>query len=228
MVIIQECRRICNYQNNKRTKGFRQAPRKSDIMKIIIRDYTKKTIQDLTGDGYILLQNAFFVNLEMPSFPDLLLLMQLRDHTKKTIQDLTKNGYCLLDFSKLRDALLSRLTQFKERRGGEPNTKTVGRQGQNSFCSKIKWKEFLCNTKVAYFLASKIAKLVPVIIPTDCLKALSILTYVEVRRSVGINPNNVFPNTKNSMGHVIGWDYVNRKWQEGGLERKRNASSKGY
>lgn len=50
----------------------------------------------------------------------------------------------------------------------------------------------MCNTKVAYFLASKIAKLVPVIIPTDCLKALSILTYVEVRRSVGINPNNVF------------------------------------
>lgn len=70
-------------------------------MKIIIRNYTKKTIQDLTGDGYILLRNAFFVNLEMPSFPDLLLLMQLRDHTKKTIEDLTKNGYCLLDFSKL-------------------------------------------------------------------------------------------------------------------------------
>lgn len=111
-------------------------------MKIIISNYTKKTIQDLTGDGYILLQNAFFVNLEMPSFPDLLLLMQLRDHTKKTIQDLTKNGYCLLDFSKLRDALLSRLTQFKERRGGEPSTMTVGRQEQNSFCSRLNEKSF--------------------------------------------------------------------------------------
>lgn len=111
-------------------------------MKIIIRNYTKKTIQDLTGDGYILLQNAFFVNLEMPSFPDLLLLMQLRDHTKKTIQDLTKNGYCLLDFSKLRDALLSRLTQFKERRGGEPSTKTVDRKEQNSFCSRLNEKSF--------------------------------------------------------------------------------------
>lgn len=112
-------------------------------MKLIIRDYTKKTIQDLTGDGYILLRNAFFVNLEMPSFPDLLLerVMQLRDHTKKTIQDLTKNGYCLLDFSKLRDALLSRLTQFKERRG-EPSTKTVGRKEQNSFCSRLNEKSF--------------------------------------------------------------------------------------
>lgn len=59
----------------KELRASVKLPEKSDIMKIIIRDYTKKTIQDLTGDGYILLQNAFFVNLEMPSFPDLLLLM---------------------------------------------------------------------------------------------------------------------------------------------------------
>lgn len=116
-------------------------------MKIIIRNYTNKTIQDLTGDGYILLRNAFFVNLEMPSFPDLLILMQLRDHTKKTIEDLTRNEFCLLDFSKLRDALLSRLTQFKERRGGEPSTKTVGRKEQNSFCSRLNEKSFCVKQK---------------------------------------------------------------------------------
>lgn len=88
-------------------------------------------------------------------------------------------------------------------------------------------KKLLCDTKVAYLHASKIAKLVPVIIPTDCLKALSILTDDDVRRSVGINPSNefVFPNTKNSMGHVIGWDCVNRMCQEAGLERKMNATS---
>lgn len=78
-------------------------------------------------------------------------------------------------------------------------------------------KKLLCDTKIAYLHASKIAKLVPVIIPTDCLKALNVLVDVEVRRAVGINPNNnfVFPNTKNSMGHVVGWDCVNRMCRTG-------------
>eukprot|EP00105_Crassostrea_gigas_P043022 XP_019927170.1 PREDICTED: uncharacterized protein LOC105338725 [Crassostrea gigas] len=175
-----------------------QLPDKSDIVRL--RDYTKKTIQDLTGDVYSLLENA---------------------------------GFC-----KLRDALVSRLTLFNARRGGEPsrmmmsefedavNDKWIDRSRIHFVQDEIE-KKLLCDTKVAYLHASKIAKLVPVIIPTDCLKALSILTDDDVRRSVGINPSNefVFPNTKNSLGHVIGWDCVNRMCQEAGLERKMNATS---
>lgn len=176
--------------------------------------------------------------VKLPSKSD---IVKLRDHTKKTIQDLTGDGYCLLenaDFCQLRDALVSRLTLFNARRGGEPSRMVISEledalsdkwvdKSRIDFVKDDIEKKLLCDTKIAYLHASKIAKLVPVIIPTDCLKALNVLVDVEVRRAVGINPNNnfVFPNTKNSMGHVVGWDCVNRMCQEAGLEKRMNATS---
>uniref|UniRef100_K1PSU4 Uncharacterized protein n=1 Tax=Magallana gigas TaxID=29159 RepID=K1PSU4_MAGGI len=176
--------------------------------------------------------------VKLPSKSD---IVKLRDHTKKTIQDQTGDGYCLLenaDFCQLRDALVSRLTLFNARRGGEPSRMVISEledalsdkwvdKSRIDFVKDDIEKKLLCDTKIAYLHASKIAKLVPVIIPTDCLKALNVLVDVEVRRAVGINPNNnfVFPNTKNSMGHVVGWDCVNRMCQEAGLEKRMNATS---
>ena len=42
----------------------------------------------------------------------------------------------------------------------------------------------------------------------------------------GFNTHNDFdfPNTKNSMGYVIGWDCVDRMNQEAGLERRMNTT----
>ncbi|XP_062612697.1 uncharacterized protein LOC134274419 [Saccostrea cucullata] len=69
-------------------------------------------------------------------------------------------------------------------------------------------------------------KLVPVLIPNDCWKVLNIITNLKVRRSAGVNPNNVFvfPNTKTSMGHVVGGDCVNRMCREAKLEHNLNVT----
>ena len=175
--------------------------------------------------------------VKLPSKSD---IIKLRDCTKSTIQDLTGDGFCLLenaDFCKLRDALVCRLTLFNARRGGEPSRMVLSEltdamedkwidQCRMEFVKDDIEKKLLCDTKVAYLHASKIAKLVPVLIPKDCWKALNVLVDTEVRRVAGVHTHNdfVFPNTKNSMGHVIGWDCVDRMSQEAGLERRLNAT----
>jgi hypothetical protein len=172
--------------------------------------------------------------------PTKLDIIKLRDYTKSAIQDLSGNEYSFIenaDFCKLRDALVCRLTLFNARRGGEPSRmvrleladaledKWID-QGRKEFVKDEIDKKLLCDTKLAYLHASKIAKLVPVLIPKDCWRALKILVDVEVRREVGINPHNdfVFANTKNSLGHVTGWDCVERMSQGAGLERRMNAT----
>ena len=175
--------------------------------------------------------------VKLPSKSD---IIKLRDCTKSTIQDLTGDGFCLLenaDFCKLRDALVCRLTLFNARRGGEPSRMVLSEltdamedkwidQCRMEFVKDDIEKKLLCDTKVAYLHASKIAKLVPVLIPKDCWKALNVLVDTEVRKVAGVHTHNdfVFPNTKNSMGHVIGWDCVDRMSQEAGLEGRLNAT----
>nr|XP_022289687.1 uncharacterized protein LOC111101473 isoform X1 [Crassostrea virginica] len=175
--------------------------------------------------------------VKLPSKSD---IIKLRDCTKSTIQDLTGDSFCLLenaDFCKLRDALVCRLTLFNARRGGEPSRMVLSEltdaledkwidQCRMEFVKDDIEKKLLCDTKVAYLHASKIAKLVPVLIPKDCWKALNVLVDTEVRRVAGVHTHNdfVFPNTKNSMGHVIGWDCVDRMSQEAGLEGRLNAT----
>ena len=135
--------------------------------------------------------------VKLPSKSD---IIKLRDCTKSTIQDLTGDRFCLLenaDFCKLRDALVCRLTLFNARRGGEPSRMVLSEltdaledkwidQCRMEFVKDDIEKKLLCDTKVAYLHASKIAKLVPVLIPKDCWKALNVLVDTKIRRVAGV------------------------------------------
>ncbi|XP_062606599.1 uncharacterized protein LOC134268369 isoform X2 [Saccostrea cucullata] len=167
-------------------------------------------------------------------------LYKVREYTKQLITKLSGDGYSLYEnaeFCKLRDALVCRLTIFNGRRGGEPsrmllseltdamNDKWIDQYKRENLQFEIERERF-GETKIAYIHASKVARLVPVIIPKDCWKALDIITDDEVRRTAGVNQRNefVFPNTKTSMSHVIGWDCIHRMCREAGLQRNFNAT----
>lgn len=70
------------------------------------------------------------------------------------------------------------------------------------------------------------AKLVPVLLPQDCFKALKIISDSDVRKSAGVHPSNdfAFPNTKLSLSHVTGWDCVDRLCREAKLDKNINAT----
>lgn len=175
--------------------------------------------------------------VKLPSREGILIL---RDSTKKIINECTQDVFTLFntkDFCKLRDALVCRLTLFNARRGGEPsrmrlaeledaiNNKWVDKKKVLDISDELE-KNLLCQYKIAYIRASKLAKLVPVILPEDCQKGLALISDPEVRRCAGVKPTNnfVFPNTMNSNNHVGGWDCVSKMCKEAGLEHNINAT----
>lgn len=91
---------------------------------------------------------------------------------------------------------------------------------------KMILKKLLCENKIAYIHASKVTKLVPLLIPKDCWQAMKILTDYEVRRGAEINEDNTyaFPNIKHSKNHASGWVAVNNLCKKAGLERNISAT----
>ena len=151
----------------------------------------------------------------LPSEKD---IKSLRDFTVKKIKALTDDQYLFMansEYTLLRDLVVSRLTLFNARRGGEP-------------CSLVlqEWKDALNDVwyhnveevddplekmligryKLAYQIGKR-TKLVPVLIIDDCWKAVEILTDPEVRKQAGVLSENVyiFPSTRLSTYHVSGW-----------------------
>ena len=117
-------------------------------------------------------------------------IIRLRDCTKDIIRELTADKFSLYttnEFCRLRDALVCRLTLFNARRGGEPSRmrlselsdamtdKWIDQHQAEHFIEDEIEKSLLFESKVAYIRASKLAKLVPVIIPDDCWKALNMI-----------------------------------------------------
>uniref|UniRef100_A0A8W8NZK8 Uncharacterized protein n=2 Tax=Magallana gigas TaxID=29159 RepID=A0A8W8NZK8_MAGGI len=165
---------------------------------------------------------------------------KLRDCTKEIIDSLSIDMYETFDYSKysqLRDAVVCRLTLFNARRGGEPSRMTVkdwedALQGVWIDQTKVEHveddieKKLLCENKIAYIHASKVTKLVPLLIPKDCWQAMKILTDYEVRRGAEINEDNTyaFPNIKHSKNHASGWVAVNNLCKKAGLERNISAT----
>nr|XP_034299375.1 uncharacterized protein LOC105334630 isoform X2 [Crassostrea gigas] len=165
---------------------------------------------------------------------------KLRDCTKEIIDSLSVDMYETFDYSKysqLRDAVVCRLTLFNARRGGEPSRMTVkdwedALQGVWIDQAKVEHveddieKKLLCENKIAYIHASKVTKLVPLLIPKDCWQAMKILTDYEVRRGAEINEDNTyaFPNIKHSKNHASGWIAVNNLCRKAGLERNISAT----
>ena len=75
--------------------------------------------------------------------------------------------------------------------------------------------------KIAYIHSSKSNKVVPVIIPKNCIRGLKKLIDTEERKAAGVRPGNnfVFAHKQASESHVAGWQCVNKT----GVQQKLNA-----
>jgi integrase len=175
--------------------------------------------------------------LRLPSEAE---IMKLRDFNKDGIESLSSDLYRTLNynqFCRLRDAVVCRLTLYNARRGGEPCRMTLNNwddalKGVWIDPSKVEdvkdeiEKKLLCETKIAYIHASKVAKLVPLLIPIDCWQAMKVLTDLDIRRGAEIHVKNhyCFPNVKHSLNHCTGWICVNNMCKKAGLAHCINAT----
>ena len=126
----------------------------------------------------------------------------------------------------LRDLVISRLTLFNAQRGGEPciltrNDWKEAKEGTWINQQALKHlnqaeKKTLEKYKITYQTRKGIRKLVPVLIPKDCDKALHLVDHDEVRENAGIVEGNkyLFPSTQGSTSHASGWHAVHRVVQK--------------
>ena len=159
---------------------------------------------------------------------------KIRDFIEKRVEEYS-NEYEKLshtDYCDLRDALVTRLTLFNARRGGEPSRMTIN-ELQDALDDK--WvdktiidkitddldKHLINKLKIAYIHSSKSNKVVPVIIPKNCIRGLKKLIDTEERKAAGVRPGNnfVFAHKQASESHVAGWQCVNKT----GVQQKLNA-----
>ena len=123
------------------------------------------------------------------------------------------------DFIYLRNLLVSRLTLFNARRGGEPARMLLSEwmeaqngawidQQQIEGVSDPLEKDLIDSMKLAYQSGKGSRRLVPVLFPKDTLPAMEKL--ITERKECGISDRNLFlfPNTGMSEDHVIGWNSI--------------------
>ena len=140
------------------------------------------------------------------------------DEMRKMTED-TFRKWNSQDFVKMRNLIVSRLTMFNARRGGEPARLTLEEwkeaandawvDSQLILTIKDPLEKALLNQyKLAYQAGKGSKKLVPILIPNDTLKHIEKL--VESRADVDILESNpfLFANTGSSMDHVIGWQAI--------------------
>ena len=74
---------------------------------------------------------------------------------------------------------------------------------------------------IAHIHASKVTKLVPLLIPKDSWQAMIILTDPEIRSGAQINGKNkfAFPNMMHSKNHASCWIAVHNLCRKAGLEQ---------
>ena len=144
----------------------------------------------------------------------------IRNYTVNRIQQLLSQFtfFGSAEFVELRDLVVSRLTLFNARRGGEPSRMLVSEwqeaeqgawinpdhvQQVNDEAEKVLLGQYL----IAYQSGKGKKHLVPVLIPNDCKGALKVISDVKTRGDCGVNPENfyLFPNTQNSLDHRSGW-----------------------
>ncbi|XP_048247628.1 uncharacterized protein LOC124124735 isoform X1 [Haliotis rufescens] len=155
----------------------------------------------------------------------------LRVHTLNTIERLMSEYEFIgrNEYVTLRDAVCCRITLFNARRGGEPSRlKTTNlddavtkRWIDDSRVEQLEtWEKKLFGEMLVAYQAGKGNHLVPVLIPRDCVGALSILTDKDKRKEVGILEENpyVFPNTQQSPYHVLGWDAIRSMCDAAGVK----------
>ncbi|XP_060085309.1 uncharacterized protein LOC132564693 [Ylistrum balloti] len=138
----------------------------------------------------------------------------------------------------LRDILVSRLTLFNARRGGEPsrlllkewkdaeNGVWIGDSAVQAIDDPIE-KRMLGNFRIAYQSGKNINQMVPILIPNDCLEGLRKLACSEIRKAAGVRADNIFlfPLTQNSAHHVKGWHAVESVCKKADILSHINATS---
>ena len=147
----------------------------------------------------------------------------LRDFTLKKIKELTDDTYLFIantEYTLLRDLVVSRLTLFNARRGGEPSrlflkewydaVNDVWYKDTESVNDPL--ETFLFGRYKLAYQSGKRTKLVPLLIVDDCWKAIELLAKVEIREQASVFAKNqfVFPNTRSSISHVCGWKAIER------------------
>ncbi|XP_067668551.1 uncharacterized protein [Haliotis asinina] len=156
---------------------------------------------------------------------------KLRNHTLSVIKRLMSE-YEIIgrnEYVTLRDSVCCRITLFNARRGGEPSRLKISNL-EDAFAnrwiddSRIEqlepWEKELFSEMLVAYQTGKGNHLVPVLIPRDCVSALSILTDKDKRKEVGILEGNpyVFPNTQQSTFHVLGWDAIRSMCDAAGVK----------
>jgi hypothetical protein len=193
---------------------------------------------DIFGEAESSIVFARQTKLRKPSkLPKQTDVIKLRDAMRSSIQKLTESDYTFIassDFIKLRNLVVSRLTLFNARRGGEPcclqiyqwteaeNGEWIGDSNEEQDPTG---QVLLGKYKIAY-QTGKNEKLVSLLILDDCWKGVEKLCDPEVRLQAGVNPENkyVFPRVSYSLKHVSGWEAVKQCSDEAGLDRSINAT----
>ena len=123
----------------------------------------------------------------------------MRDFTLKKIQELTDDTYLFVantEYSLLRDLVVSRLTLFNARRGGEPSRLLLEEWNDalndvwynNTETVDDPLEKFLLGRYKLAYQSGKRVKLVPLLIVDDCWKAIEILANPEIRKQVMCMP----------------------------------------
>ncbi|MCG7875156.1 MAG: hypothetical protein N0C90_02355 [Candidatus Thiodiazotropha endolucinida] len=161
----------------------------------------------------------------------------LRDYTLTKFQDLTNDTYLFVantEYTLMRDLVVSRLTLFNARRGGEPSRLLLDEWNDalndvwynNTETVDDPLEKFLLGRYKLAYQSGKRVKLVPLLIVADCWKAMEILANPEVRKQANVFAYNrfVFPNTRLSPNHVSGWKAVEKCCQMAELDNSITAT----
>jgi hypothetical protein len=149
---------------------------------------------------------------------------KLRNYTTTKIVELVGDKFShpaswdVGNYTKLRSVLISRLTLYNARRGGEPSRLLVSEWNDAvnnvwlplSTIANIEDPAERClagKFKIAYQSGKGNSHLVPLLIPADCISAMHIIADSEVRKRAHVLESNqfLFANTKKSNDHMSGW-----------------------
>ncbi len=160
---------------------------------------------------------------------------KIKVYTNHRLDELSQHPIEVKRYPEVRSIVISRLTIFNARRGGEParltlkqweDAKTgswldqsaIGRLDDND-------KNILQNFKICYQAEKGIKHVVPVIIPKDTVSALNFLADQRIRLQYGILPSNYFVfATKGSDDHASGWHAVKEVCIAAGVKGHVNAT----
>jgi hypothetical protein len=183
---------------------------------------------EMFGDAVYAINNSRQIKLRRPDqLPTEEDVSKVRAHSISRMSSFynAESGsvfYSGQEFVELRDLTVSRLTMFNARRGGEPARllmsewtdamNNVWIDPTNVVKMNAVDQQLFHEMKVAYQTGKGNNHLVPVLVPSDTLQAMTILSDAAVRVAAGIKVSNqyMFPCAQASDGHVSGWHAVSR------------------